>query len=193
MNSILYYSNYCENSKKLLKMVSQTNHSNSMHFVCIDKRTKEPDGKIYITLPTGQKILMPPNVTQVPALLLLNQNYKVIYGDDIYVYLRPQIVHEVAKATQNNMEPVHKGFDTFGGFGGSIVSDQFSFLDSETETRGNGGMRQMHNYVSLDESVGVSHYNLEDNYQSNKIKESEIEAYQRQREEDVKFMPPRIG
>ncbi len=36
--------------------------------------------------------------------------------------------------------------------GGDIVSDQYSFLDQEPEeleAKGNGGMRQMHNYVDL--------------------------------------------
>ena len=43
---------------------------------------------------------------------------------------------------------------SFGGSGfGDIVSDQYSFLDQapeDLEAKGNGGMRQMHNYVDLD-------------------------------------------
>jgi hypothetical protein len=41
-----------------------------------------------------------------------------------------------------------------GGFG-DIVSDQYSFLDQDSDdlgTTGNGGMRQMHNYVDLNYS-----------------------------------------
>jgi hypothetical protein len=161
-----------------------------MHFICIDKRMKKSDNKTYIILPTGQEIPMPANITQVPALLLLNDNCKIIYGDEIYKHLNPQISRQVAHATQNNMVPQQMQsqsqdqFGAFSGFGGNIVSDQFSFLDSDLATIGNGGARQMHNYVSLDESVGVSNIPPE-TYESNKIKEGEMEAYIKRREADL--------
>ena len=90
---------------------------------------------------------MPENVTRVPALLLLNQSYNVLYGDQILQHLKPRQEVEVRQATQNNMEPM-----AFSLGGGDIVSDQYSFLDQEPEeleAKGNGGMRQMHNYVDL--------------------------------------------
>ena len=74
MSSILYYSNFCEHSKKLLQSISKANVSKDIHFICIDKRTKDANNKIYIILENGQKIIMPENVSRVPALLLLNQN-----------------------------------------------------------------------------------------------------------------------
>ena len=76
MSSILYYSNFCEPSKKLLQTVTKTQNTNNIHFICIDKRVKDANGKIQIVLQTGQKIVMPENVTRVPALLLLNQIYE---------------------------------------------------------------------------------------------------------------------
>ena len=123
MSSILYYSNFCEPSKKLLQTVSKTQNVNNIHFVCIDKRVKDSNGKIFIVLQTGQKLIMPDNVTRVPALLLLNQNYKVIYGDDIYKHLKPQVTQEVKQATKNNMEPINfqDGFGSFGGFSGGGI------------------------------------------------------------------------
>ena len=51
MSSILYYSNFCEHSKKLLQGLSKTKVSKDVHFICIDKRVKEGDGKIYIVSP----------------------------------------------------------------------------------------------------------------------------------------------
>ncbi len=47
MSSILYYSNFCEPSKKLLQTVSKTGNSHNIHFVCIDKRVKEANGKVF--------------------------------------------------------------------------------------------------------------------------------------------------
>jgi hypothetical protein len=192
MSCILYYSNFCEPSKKLLQTVSKTQNVNNMHFVCIDKRVKDSSGKVFIVLQTGQQLLMPESVTRVPALLLLNQNYKVIYGDDIYKHLRPQVTQEIKQATKNNMEPItyQDGFSSFGGFSGGIVSDNYSFLDqndSELSVKGNGGLRQMHNYVTLSESNNLSMSLPKDDVEYSKIKEGEIstEALQRRREEEL--------
>lgn len=194
MSCILYYSNFCEPSKKLLQTVTKTQNSNDIHFICIDNRVKDSNGKVFIVLQNGQKIIMPENVTRVPALLLLNQNYKVIYGDDIYKHLKPQTQQQVKQATKNNMEPVtfQDGFGSFGGFGGGIVSDNFSFLDqddSELSVKGNGGLRQMHNYVSLNESMNVNMNLPQDDhdYKTDKMKEGEmsVEALQRRRDEEL--------
>ena len=104
MSTILYYSNFCEHSKKLLQTLSKTSVSKDVHFICIDKRKKEGN-KTYIILPSGQKIVMPENVTKVPALLLLNQNYNVLYGESIYNFFKPQEMAVTKQATQNNLEP----------------------------------------------------------------------------------------
>ena len=140
---------------------------------------------------------MPENVTRVPALLLLNQNYRVIYGDDIYKHLKPQVQQQVKEATKNNMEPVNfqdgfGAFGAFGGFGAGVVSDSYSFLDqSDTElsVKGDGGLRQMHNYVTLNDSMNLSMKLPTDDYDYNgdKLKEGElsVESLQRKREEDL--------
>ena len=197
MSSILYYSNFCEPSKKLLQTVSKTQNVNNIHFVCIDKRVKDSNGKVFIILPTGQKLIMPENVTRVPALLLLNQNYKVIYGDDIYKHLKPQVTQEIKQATKNNMEPMNfqdgfGSFGAFGGFSGGIVSDNFSFLDqSDTElsVKGDGGLRQMHNYVTLNDSMNLTMKLPQDDvdYKTDKLKEGEmsVEALQRRRDQEI--------
>ena len=194
MSSILYYSNYCEPSKKLLQTVSNTQNDNNIHFICIDNRVKDNNGKIFIVLQNGQKLIMPENVTRVPALLLLNQNYKVIYGDDIYKHLKPQVTQQVQQATKNNMEPVNfqDGFSAFGGFSGGIVSDNYSFLDqndTELSVKGEGGLRQMHNYVTLGDSMNLSMKLPQDEaeYKNDKLKEGEtsVEALQRKRNEDI--------
>jgi len=151
MSCILYYSKYCEVSKKYLQLLSKSNYQKEIHFICIDKRIKEANNKTFIILENGQKIILPENVTRVPALLLLTQGYQVLYGEQILEYLKPKQEVEVRKATQNNMEPMAFSFGGGGGFS-DIVSDQYSFLDQapeDLEAKGNGGMRQMHNYVDL--------------------------------------------
>jgi len=150
MSCILYYSKYCEVSNKYLQLLSKSDVKKDIHFICIDKRMKDGN-KTYIILENGQKIILPENITKVPALLLLNQGYQVLYGEQILQHLKPRQQEEVRVATKNNMEPMAFSIGSFGGFG-NIVSDQYSFLDQhpdELKADGNGGMRQMHNYVDL--------------------------------------------
>jgi hypothetical protein len=193
MSYILYYSKYCEVTKKYLQILSKSNAQKEIHFVCIDKRTKDANNKTYIILDNGQNIILPDNVTRVPALLLLNQGYNVLYGEKILEFLKPKQEVEVRRATQNNMEPM--AFSFGGGFG-DIVSDQYSFLDQapeDLEAKGNGGMRQMHNYVDLNYSDSVSMQTPTDEQEykgANRIAEDKskdlMSQIQAQREADLK-------
>ena len=187
MSSILYYSNFCEHSKKLIQTISKANISKDIHFICIDKRTKDSNNKIYIILENGQKIIMPENVSRVPALLLLNQNYQVLYGESIVQHLKPKQEALIKKATQNNLEPMAFGFG--GGFG-NVTSDQYSFLDMDSDSlsaKGNGGVRQMHNYVDLNYSDNISTPEDEQDYKSaGKISgDLTVEQLLQQREQDL--------
>jgi hypothetical protein len=185
MSSILYYSNFCEHSKKLLQTLSKSQVAKDLHFICIDKRIKGPDNKIYIVLENEQKIVMPENVTKVPALLLLNNNYKVLYGDSIYNHLKPKQEVITRQSTNNNMEPM-----AFSLGGGYVVSDQFSFLDMDSEelnTKGNGGMRQMHNYVPLNYSDTISTPTDEHDYKKGRSdgQEMTVEKLQQMRDQEL--------
>lgn len=188
MSSILYYSNFCDHSKRILQTLSKSN-VNNVHFICIDRREKNDKGKIFIVLDNGQKIVMPENVTRVPALLLLNEGYHVIYGEAILQHLKPR--HEVAvkQATRNNMEPMAFAFEGGGSFGSSVVSDQYSFLDQDPEqlsASGNGGIRQMHNYVDLNYVDNISPVPQDDSEikNSGRIGNVSLEQLQSQREQD---------
>lgn len=201
MSTILYYSNFCEHSRKLLQTLSKTDIKKDIHFICIDKRIRE-NNKIFIILENGNKILMPDNIDRVPALLLLNQGYNILYGDAILEHFRPVQQTMVKQATINNMEPL--AFSFGGGSFGNVISDQYSFLDMDAESlkaTGNGGMRQMHNYVDLNMS---NQMNIEcptddfDSRNSNKIPQGlTVEQLQQQREQDFQNLtgnrPPLSG
>ena len=186
MSSILYYSNFCDHSKKLLQTVSKTQVSKDIHFICIDKRERDQNGKVNIILENGQKIIMPENVTKVPALLLIRDGFKVLYGDNIYSHLKPK--HETAtrQATNNNMEPMSFSLGGSGGFG--IMSDQYSFLDQDSDalsSKGDGGLRQMHNYVTLAHSDIITTPTDDHKYNQDKVPESmTIEKLQQMREQE---------
>jgi len=192
MSSILYYSNFCKHSQTLLQTLSKQPSIKEIHFICIDKRMKDDQGKTFILLENGQKIIMPENVNRVPALLLLNQGYQVLYGESILNHLKPQQQVAMRQATQNNLEPMAFSFGGGGGSFGSIVSsDQYSFLDMDTDelsAKGNGGMRQMHHYVDLNYSDKISTPDDDVNYKgSNKISaDLTVEKLQQQREQELR-------
>ena len=178
MSSILYYSNFCQHSKSLLQNIGNSNVTKDVHFICIDKRVKEAN-KLYIVLENGQKIVMPESVTKVPALLLLSDNYRILYGEDILRFF---------KATQNNLEPM--AFALGGGGSYGVTSDSYSFLDMDSDSlaaKGNGGTRQMHNYVSLNYMDTISTPQDETNYKGPKLPENvTVEQLMQQREMDLK-------
>ena len=191
MSTILYYSNYCEHSRKLLQFFSKTDIKKDIHFICIDKRVKDNNNKTFIVLENGNRILMPENINRVPALLLLTQGYNVLYGDAILQHFKPTQERMVKQATQNNMEPMAFSFGGGSGFG-DIVSDQYSFLDMDSDSlsaKGNGGMRQMHNYVDLNSNGNLNIECPADDFdykKSNKIPEGlTVEQLQQQRDSDL--------
>lgn len=205
MSSILYYSKYCEVSKKYLQILSKSNIQKDIHFICIDKRVKDASNKTFIILENGQKIILPDNVTRVPALLLLTKGYEVLYGERILEHLKPRQEVEVRQATRNNMEPMAFSLGGGGGFS-NIVSDQYSFLDQgpeDLEAKGNGGLRQMHNYVDLNtafsgnisqhEAVEESNTTIRGSQKmgedaSNQVMEDRIRKMKEERDNDIRSL-----
>lgn len=181
MSSILYYSNYCPHCKELLTLLSKSKLKEEVHFLSIDKRVKR-NGAMYIQLENGQEILLPPNIRSVPALLMLSRGHRVLQGSEISDYLIEKEVQINMKATNFNGEPMAFGMGDFG----SVVSDSFSFLDQssdEMSAKGNGGLRQMHNYVSLEHSDMIE--TPPDTYTPDKVGQNSMEEYIKQRNNDV--------
>jgi hypothetical protein len=153
MSSILYYSNFCDKSKSLLQRLAKSKIKEGIHYMCIDSRVKGESGAWYIVLEDGQQIILPPHVNRVPALLLLNQNHAVLYGDQITNHLKPLDVQQNNVATGFNGEPspFSTGSEFMGGFG--VISDNYSFLDQSSDdlsAKGSGGLRQLYNYATID-------------------------------------------
>ena len=219
MSTILYYSNYCKSSSKVLQILSKYDMSNKVHFICIDGRINK-NGETYAVLQNGQEILIPKNITAVPALLLLNQEYLVIYGvSEIINFFQKGIDQQIRESTKNNMVPMSKNqsqyqsqqqkkqiqsqeYDGFGGFFSSsgVVSDNFSFLDQddvELTAKGNGGLRQMHHYAKPDDDILFDGIDSNSNTSNgNRIKDGDtsslLDKYKEDREKDISmYMPKR--
>lgn len=182
MSSVLYFSNYCENCKKLLQFLSRSPQSKEMHFVCIDKRERQSNGSTHVILPNGSQILLPPNITRVPALLLLNKSNHVLFGSDIMNYLTPSEVELDNQATNGNGEPSAYMFSS-GGSSLGVNSDKFSFLDQDAESmlaKGDGGLRQMYNYATPDMISNIA--TPPDNYSPDKVEPNQLEKFQKNRD-----------
>ena len=163
---ILYYSNYCQNCSSILPTLSQSQMKSDIHFICIDNRIKKPDGATYIILPNQKEIIMPPSISKVPALMLLNRGNQVIYGTDIIKHLQPSKTTTTQKL--QNVEPEAFCFGDVNNNG--VMSDNFSFLDQSIEAlsaKGNGGLRQLRNNVTLEYTDNIE--TPPDDYTPNKI------------------------
>ena len=187
MSQLLYYSNYCDNCKKLLQILNQTQTKKDIHFICIDQRMQNSDGSISILLKNGSKLVLPSTITKVPALLLPNHGFQVLFGEQIYQHIQPKEKSLMNKATQQQGEPSAFAFNgNLGCLGGNfgVSSDSYSYLDMNADdlsAKGSGGLRQLHNYVNIDHSNSVQIETPPDNYAPDKVNESEMQKYQQQR------------
>jgi len=186
MSCIIYYSNLCEKSKAVLTALSKSQVSNDIHFLCIDKRVKSGTGAWHILTESGEKVLLPPQVNRVPALLLLNKGHQVLYGDQILQHFQPKNVALNNEATGFNGEPnaFSLGRESMGGFG--VASDNYSFLDQsadELSAKGNGGMRQLYNYATIDVVDKIE--TPPDNYSPDKVGSVSLEQLQQKRQMDI--------
>tara|TARA_Y100000992_G_scaffold47093_1_gene27310 strand:+ start:872 stop:1471 length:600 start_codon:yes stop_codon:yes gene_type:complete len=185
----LYYSNYCKHSQRVLQYLVKTNLTNKISFICIDKRKRDVNNnQIYIELENGQKVIMPPHVQSVPALLLVNQNYKVVLGDDIISHYQP-LAREEGKKKISNFQGEPVGTSLQGSFGNSnIISESYTYYGlspDELSAKGNSQRRNMHNYVSANDEI-ISIYTPPDNYTPDKVESDvTVDTLQQKRMDEI--------
>jgi hypothetical protein len=159
---VLYYSNSCKYCQKLLAHLAKIGVLEKYNFICIDRRTiDQQTNQIYIILDRGVKTTLPPNVSRVPTILRVNQNFTAIVGDEIYTYVDSQVKPDVNNiAVQNGGEPI--GYILSPSSGGvNIISETYTMYNAppeELSAKGIGNARQMHNYVSVTTDNGSSIY-----------------------------------
>ena len=180
---ILYYSNYCKNSKKVLQSLAKTNVKEKISFICIDNRRVDPKtNQTMIMLENGKMVIMPPNLVYVPSLLLVKDKYKLLLGDQIIEHLRPAIIE--SGAVQTNGE--HMCYD-FNQTSSGVMYESFTFYDmspEELSAKGNSERRSMHNYVSA-RTDKLTINTPPDTYSPNKIGDVSIENLQQQRQAEI--------
>jgi hypothetical protein len=173
----------CEKCKNLLQEIKHKHLGSDIHYICIDRRITKGT-QTFVILENQQELLLPPIVSKVPALLLLNDNYKVLFGQEIKDRLQPkqQTYKEVVNPT--NDEPSAFSLNSMG----DIVSDTFSFLDQDADelsAKGSGGLRQIHQYSTLTQYDKID--TPEENYESNTIGNQGIDMDKIQRERNTEL------
>ena len=179
MSLILYYSNFCDPSKKLLQKVAKTKLSQEIHFICIDQRKRDSKGNTILFL-QNEQVMLPSSVTKVPALYQM-ESKQVLFGDDIYDHLLPKEVAINQVATNGNFDP-----DPFSVFGMSRLSDQYSFWDTSVEdlgAKGSGGLRQLKRFATLEDQSSI--HCPKDDYSPDKVSSKTLEDYKAERDSMV--------
>lgn len=129
MADILYYSNHCKHSQKIIQYLVKNKLSDNISFICIDRRSRDPvSGHVQITLENGKKVLLPPNIHSVPSMLITKQNYRVVLGDDIIGLFQPKVSENNDLATGPLGEPSGFMFSPSSG-GVNIVSEQYTYYN----------------------------------------------------------------
>jgi hypothetical protein len=188
---ILYYSNYCAHSKKVIQFVAKEGLGEKINCICIDKRTRDSStGQTVIILESGKMVPIPPNVHSVPALLLVNRNYNAIFGDEIVKYYQPLVSqgHQMATA-EGGGEPSGFVLGIGGTASSNIMSEQYTLYNMSSDdlsAKGRGGNRPLYNYVPASQDV-LMIQTPPDTYRPDKLTEgTTIDVLQQKRNEEIR-------
>ena len=179
----LYFSKFCKHSSKVLEEINKSGINDKFIYISIDKRFIK-NNITYILNSDGTSFALPPMINRVPVLLL-KPNHEILSGNQILEYIKPQIknINDEKKMLQNEPNPFCLVVDNGNAFG--VNSDNFSFLDTSLDdlsAKGEGGLRQMYNYSTLNEE-----HNIHTPAQTDKTLKmnSSLEELEEQRKNDI--------
>jgi hypothetical protein len=185
---ILYYSNHCPSSQKVIQYIAKFGLIDKVNAICIDKRSiDKTSGQIFVQLENGKKIMLPPNVHSVPSLLVVKNNYSAIFGQQIIKYFEPLAISKMEQAHQLNGEPIGVSLAPSSS-GVTILSEQYTLYDlspDDLSAKSRSEKRPMYNYVSANHQpykIPTPPYT----YRPDKIGESvSIETLTQKRNNDI--------
>ena len=96
----------------------------------------------------GSKVIMPPTLHSVPALLLVNDRYRIIFGDEITKHFHPQLINKQGALSHGQGEPSAFQLNKSNG-GTNIVSESFTFYDAPHEELSAKGKGPQTNVIML--------------------------------------------
>tara|TARA_B100000424_G_C22844376_1_gene450486 strand:+ start:221 stop:892 length:672 start_codon:yes stop_codon:yes gene_type:complete len=181
---LLYFSHYCKFSKILLNQLNSKDLLNKVELICVDNRFVK-ENITYIVLPSNQNMPLPPMIQRVPCLCIL-PNYEILKGNQILHYFLPvsKTLDEEKEKIDLEPNPFSIQLETSGSYG--VTSDNFSFWDSDQEqlkASGNAGMKQMYNYVSVNDNTQENIYTPQE--QESNTTNLTLEQLQQQRQNEI--------
>jgi hypothetical protein len=151
---ILYYSNHCKFSQKVIQYVVKNALIEKLSCISIDKRQRDHNNNnTIISLENGKKVILPPNIQSVPSLLRISQNHTVLFGDEqIIQYLNEQYGNQqLTKSSilQTNGEP--NGYMFSGYAQNTNISSEkytnYNLTPEDLNAKGVSKSRELYNYV----------------------------------------------
>jgi hypothetical protein len=119
--------------------------------------------------------LLPPTIKSVPAIYDL-KTQTTEFGKNILKIIE-------LFAMQENPNMIEPGAFSFIS-GGDIISDSYSFIDMDSQellAKGNGGVKQMHNYVGIDSIITID--TPDEDYVPDKVGSNDLDKYEKDRNE----------
>lgn len=174
MSAILYYSKHCKNCDKVLSELSQSKAQDDIHFVCVDKRVRLENGQTCVVLDTGEQVALPEQITRVPALLLLHEDNRILFGNDIYDIVSRTVQREKQSATGGHGEPKEAGDEMVCS--ATSGSGFYSAIDENDVFAEQHGCYASASYDNVDRIETPP-----DDYQPDKMNEDSIKTYQEER------------
>jgi hypothetical protein len=191
---VLYYSNNCKYSQRVIQYIAKIGLIDKISCISIDKRQRDHNNNnILVTLENGKKIVLPPNIQNIPALLRTKQNYTVLFGDEqIIEYLNETYGHsqyENSDILQKNGEPNGYMFYTASSSQTSNISSEkytnYNLTPEDLNAKGTSKSRELYNYVPATHDTGFIPAPPE-NYKPDKIPTNlTIDVIQKKRNMEV--------
>jgi hypothetical protein len=164
-------------------------------------------------LDNGKSIYVPPDITRVPALIILTQNNRVVMGcENIVGFFQslefggtsygtasaapPAAQTHAAAAAAAQHEPMPYVLNSAVGNGASgfgVTSDSFCFYDmspDELKCDSTSSRRQLHNYVRVNDTIKI--HTPDENYKPDKIGSVSLESLQQQRASECNIPNPML-
>jgi hypothetical protein len=177
---ICFYSNRCEWSKAFLTEISQTPYHKEFKFVCVDPGANRPQ------LPSWLK--------QTPTLVISGEAEPRTDSEVMNWFYERKMMDGGGNRGANQGGGGAQGMadvgpepyldsEMGGGFG-----DSYSFIEDDTTTQGNGGMRMKHNFTYLNgqDAVGTREASSFQTTDSNQKKSKKEAMFDQQYEQMMK-------
>ena len=182
MIGVLYYGRSCAHSQALLRKLSQQGISEKLRFVPVDQRERRGEQTLAI-LDNGSRVLIPPAVTAVPALLDIRDK-NVYSGPDVLQRLAAEAERLKRAATGVEREPL--AFSEISGSSDSGTA--FTFISDDPEAllaQGSGGTQRESFFAGVDDNVRIGIAEEGSGGADGKVTDSDYEALLARRAADV--------